>query len=120
MPNRFQTVLSVALTLFGLSSVASHVLAAPDDTAKKAELKPDVAALLKQSTEAYQKMKTYQHTAAVKLEISAQGEKHDETKKYTLALERPNKFCYKLNEGAASGAAVSDGKTSFIYKNDQK
>jgi thiol-disulfide isomerase/thioredoxin len=66
--------------------------------------KPDVVALLKQSTTAYKQMKSYQH-----LEVWKMGQQEV---KYTLALERPNKFAFK-SSNSNEDAAVSDGK-SFV------
>ncbi|HLK59204.1 MAG TPA: redoxin domain-containing protein [Chthonomonadaceae bacterium] len=120
MRNSFQNVFRVALTLCALAGVASSVRAAPVEPDKSAALKPDVAALIKQSTDAYQKMKAYQHLSVVKSPVlGPDGDRRELIRKFTLALERPNKFCYKINEGPSSGAAVCDGKTSIIYKNDQ-
>src|SRR5579871_6357973 len=120
MRNSFQNVFRVALTLCALAGVASSVRAAPVEPDKSAALKPDVAALIKQSTDAYQKMKAYQHLSVVKSPVlGPDGDRRELIRKFTLALERPNKFCYKVNEGISLGAAVCDGKTSIIYKNDQ-
>ncbi len=77
-------------------------------------LKPEVAALLKQSTAVYSAMRSYRHISEYnKKGQGPEGEKNHTTT-FTLALERPNKFCYKSDE-ADGVAAVSDGKTFVNY-----
>jgi thiol-disulfide isomerase/thioredoxin len=71
----------------------------------------DVVALLNQSTAAYKQMKSYQHIAVWQLTQGAQSREI----KYTLALERPNKFAFK-SSNPKQDAAVSDGKHFINYK----
>jgi thiol-disulfide isomerase/thioredoxin len=76
------------------------------------KIDPKVEALLKQSTAAYKKLKSYQHTETWKIVFKGpQGEQTQE-QEYTLALQRPNKFIFKSNK-ASQDAAASDGK-SFV------
>ncbi|HZP81918.1 MAG TPA: DUF2092 domain-containing protein [Chthonomonadaceae bacterium] len=111
----------VALAAFGLAGGARFVAAAPQDSEPKAELKPEVAALLKQSTEAYRKLKSYQHTAVWTVSGKDQeGNERKQETRFTLALERPNKFCYKMDDGPKLAAAVSDGKTFINYRGEVK
>lgn len=80
-------------------------------------LKPEVEALLKQSTAVYSAMKSYRHVAeCLEKGRGPNGEINNSTS-YVLALERPNKFCYKSEEARGS-AAVSNGKTFINYRND--
>lgn len=95
------------------------VLAAPPAAAKSG-VKADVAAVLKQATDAYKKMKSYQHTAVVTAEGKDEtGKLQKQTVRYLLALERPNKFVYK-NSGPSGisqvAVAVSDGKTFTNFR----
>lgn len=118
MQKRLYLALCAALIITGLTVqpvTTQAALRQAQATQTKAELKPDVAALLKQATDAYKKMKTYRHTA--KWNISgkgADGAAFKEDLSFTLALERPNKFAYKLDtksEFFPPVAAFSDGVT---------
>ena len=113
-----QTVLGLALAAFVLPGGMRPALA--DPPAPKINLKPDVAALLKQSTDAYKKMKSYRHTAVFVAELKdpMTGQTLKQVNRYTLALERPNKFVYK-NDTQPTAAAVSDGKTFINFRADQ-
>jgi len=86
---------------------------------KKADLKPDVAAIVKQSTSVYAKMKSYRHTAKWNISVkSPEGEKHEDLN-FTLAMERPNRFVYKMDSTSqffAPVAAYSDGTTFINFK----
>jgi thiol-disulfide isomerase/thioredoxin len=121
MRTRVRAAFCVALAAFGLAGGARFVAAAPQDSDSKAEIKPEVAALLKQSTEAYSKLKSYQHTAVwtVSGKDQAGNERKQETR-FTLALERPNKFCFKMDDAPKLVAAVSDGKTFINYRGELK
>jgi outer membrane lipoprotein-sorting protein len=118
MRSLFYTTLCAALLMVSLPGAVRTALAAPPDD-KKPELKADVAALLNQSTNVYKKMKSYRHTA--KWTIIAKGpeeEVHDDLT-FTLALERPNKFVYKLDNKSKffpPVAAYSDGTTVINFK----
>ena len=87
---------------------------------REEQLKPDVAALIKQSTDAYKKMKTYRHTALFVREGTnpLTGATVKQESRFTLALDRPNKFVYK-NDTQPLQAAVSDGKTFINFKTDE-
>src|SRR5579871_3407038 len=108
-----------ALLALGSVCCAPATSAAPPADAKKATIAPEIASLLKASTAAYKKMHAYQHTA--RYVWDAGDTKLEAT--YILALDRPNKFCYKsdtiperLQQFLPGGAAVSDGKTFFNYR----
>lgn len=107
--------LGVALAALGLSGSAYFAVAGAQD--KKTEKKPEaklaapVAALLSKSTAAYKAIKSYKHTAVFAIQ---QGENKREAR-FTLALDRPNKFCFKQDDGP-SDAAVCDGKTFTNFK----
>ena len=88
-----------------------------DASAAKAELKPEVAALIKQSTAIYAAMKSYKHVSEYIIKGQGQDGEINRTLTYTLALDRPNKFCYKSDEANGS-AAVSNGKTFINHRND--
>src|SRR5579862_8423225 len=78
-------------------------------------LPPETALLLRTATAAYQKMQSYQHTA----EYLAKGPQGGpQITAFTLALERPNKFCYRSDDADAT-AAVCDGKMFINFKNDE-
>ena len=105
----------IMLTLFG----GGRALAAPiqaEKEAAKAEIKPEVAALLKQSTDVYKKMKSYRHTAKWSITLKGpEGDVHEDIN-FTLALDRPNRFVYKMDGKAQffpPVAAYCDG-TNFI------
>ncbi|MCW3095036.1 MAG: hypothetical protein JWL77_654 [Chthonomonadaceae bacterium] len=114
-----QAVLGFVLTACALSGAIRPALADPPATAK-VNLKPDVAALIKQSTDIYKKMKSYRHTALFVAEFKnpMNGQAVKREQHYTLALERPNKFAYK-NDTQPTAAAVSDGKTFINFKGDE-
>lgn len=101
----FRLVIVALMTLVAIPH--AHAQAADP----KPALKPAVAALLRTSTAAYQKMHTYQHTA----ELLIRAGQDRKVTAYTLALERPNRFAYRSDD-AAEAAAVSDGDTFINYK----
>ena len=90
----------------------------------KSEIPTPVATLIKQSVEAYAKMKTYRHTATWSILAKRDdGQTIQEELKFTLALERPNRFAYKLDTVPklfSPVAAFSDGKTFTNFKGDRK
>ena len=53
----------MGIALLAGSCAAPAAIAQPAAAEHKADLKPEVAALLKQATDSYQKMKSYRHTA---------------------------------------------------------
>lgn len=112
-----------SLLLAGLATLSLRPAPAqprPAAPPARAELKPEVALLLRESTAVYKAMKSYQHLADYHAQgKDPQGEIHHDDHKYILALERPNKFCFKPTDGA-SDAAVSDGKTFINYKSQNK
>lgn len=91
---------------------------------EKFEIKPEVMSLLKQSTESYRKMKSYRHTAVWSLTAKRDiGQPIQEELKFTLALDRPNKFAYKMDTSPvlfSPAAAVSDGSFFINFKGDRK
>ena len=111
-----QVVLGLALTMLTLSAQTRPALADPP-IVPKTSVKPEVAALLKQSTDVYKKMKSYRHTALFVFEGKnpTTGEAVKKETRFTLALERPNKFAYK-NDSQPISAAVSDGKTFINFR----
>ena len=111
-----QAVLSLALTALVLPG-QTRIAHSDPPAARKSSVKPDVSALLKESTDAYKKMKSYRHTAIFLLEGKdpTTGDTRTQSTKYTLALERPNKFVYK-SDSEPIAAAVSDGKTFINFK----
>src|SRR5690349_9191517 len=78
------------------------------DQAGLPALSPAVASLIRTSTAAYQQMHSYQHTAELVRRNEQDAVEQDQA--FTLALERPNKFCYRSDDPNAT-AAVSNGKT---------
>jgi hypothetical protein len=108
-----------ALLANGLFGGRAPAIAEPRQDAKpeqKSEIKPDVAALLKQATDVYKKMKSYRHTAKWTI---VDSEMHEVDLNFTLALERPNRFAYKLDSKSQifpPVAAYSDGTTFINFK----
>lgn len=80
-------------------------------------MKPEVSALIKQSTAIYSAMKSYKHISEYVSKGQSQNGEVNRTQTYTLALERPNKFCYK-SDRADGSVAVCDGKTFINHRND--
>ena len=118
---RFRIAAAFAVGIVCLASgcvqARVHSQAQDDAPAAKAELKPEIAALLKQSTSVYSAMKSYRHISEYIVKGQNQDGEINRTLTYTLALERPNKFCYKSDE-ANGDAAVSDGKTFINHRVD--
>ena len=122
MRNLLRAPACAVLAAAGLMAVhgsAPAGLAPAPKTNRKAELKPDVAALVKQSTDVYKKMKSYRHTAKWTFSVKTpDGEAHEDVN-FTLALERPNRFVYKMDSQAkffAPVAAYCDGTTFINFK----
>ena len=111
-----KAVVGLALSALALPGLMQSALADPPQI-QKIVLKPDVAALLKQSTDVYKRMKSYRHTALLVIEGKnpANGQVIKQETRFTLALERPNKFAYK-NDVKPTAAAVSDGKTFINFR----
>ncbi len=86
---------------------------------QKSHIKPDVAAILRQSTDTYAKMSSYRHTARWSITgKTADGEVREELS-FTLALDRPNRFVYKLDSKSKifpPVAAYSDGDSFINFK----
>ena len=85
--------------------------------AENAALKPEVAALVRKSTAVYSVMKSYRHNSEYFSKMQDADNEPRKTTVYTLALQRPNKFCYKA-DNAIYGAAVCDGKTFINHRID--
>jgi outer membrane lipoprotein-sorting protein len=95
-----------------------RVNAAQDAPAAGApRLQPAVATLIKAATAEYQKMKSYQHTA--ELVIKSDREDVPKDSSFTLALERPNRFCYRNEDADGTTAAICDGKLFINLKEQQ-
>jgi len=119
MRNLFSASMMAALVVFGLVGahpVTSAASGQAGSEERKPQIKPDVAALIRQSTDAYKKMKSYRHTAKWSISVkTAEGEAHEDLT-FTLALERPNRFAYKMDSKSQffpPVAAYCDG-TQFI------
>jgi len=114
-----QAILSLTLAACVLSGTTRPVFAGPP-AAAKSSLKPDVAALLQQSTAAYKKMRSYRHTALYVVEgiNPASHATIRQEYRFTLALDRPNKFVYRADTEPVA-AAVSDGKTFINFRGQQ-
>ena len=88
---------------------------APAKSDDKLKMDADVAAFYKQITAAYQNVKSYQHLAVyTRAATTPQGEQKL-IQKFTLALERPNKFIFKADKSGLA-AVASDGKTLLNYR----
>lgn len=122
MRKRIRTMAIACVVALGL--IAGHGNAKSDALSNpaasdKSEIKPDVSALLKQSTDVYKRMKSYRHTAKWSISVKGpEGEVHEDLN-FTLALQRPNKFAYKLDSKSQffpPVAAYSDGTTFINFK----
>lgn len=82
-------------------------------------IKPEVMALLKQSTEAYRKMKSFSADVLLKTERSNDAGSQVSETHFVLALDRANRFCYRDISDPSGTAAVSDGKKLINYKSDR-
>lgn len=123
----FRTIACTVLCCVGLAGIVrqeitAHADEAKIDSVKTTEIKPEVMALLKQSTDAYKKMKSYEADVVMKTEA---GNPNNETvpvsddEHFVLALERPNRFCYKAIAAGNGTAAVSNGKTFINFKSNR-
>ncbi len=86
--------------------------AKPDD---KLKMDAEVAAFYKQITAAYQNVKSYQHLAVYTRQRATPQGDEKLVQKFTLALERPNKFIFKADKSGLA-AVASDGKTLLNYR----
>ncbi len=92
----------------------------PEPTASDAEAaapKPEVAALIKRSTALYAAMKSYRQNSEYFKKGAAPDGEPSKPVVFTLAMERPNKFCYKSDSTRLS-AAICDGKTFINHRID--
>lgn len=120
---RHKTSLLTLAALIGIFT--SHVSFAQADspaqaeTPAKTEDKPkmdaDVAAFYKQITTAYQNLKSYQHLAVYTRQAATPQGEQKLVQKFTLALERPNKFVFKSDKSGIA-AVASDGKTLLNFR----
>ncbi len=110
-----RTISATAASVFIVCS-ASRGLCAPPTAAR--QIKSDVMAVVKQSTEAYKKMKSYSADISLKTEISTDMGSQITENHYVLALDRANRFCYRDLTDPSGTAAVSDGKKLINYKSD--
>jgi len=82
-------------------------------------IKPEVLALVKQSTEAYKKLKSYSADVALHTDFVSQKGSGTIDRQYVLALDRANRFCYRDLTDKTSTAAVSDGKKFVNYNSER-
>lgn len=110
-------IVLAAFCVAGAAFISSSVSADPPAAVQSptANVKPGIISLFKQSTAVYSGMKSYQHIAEYLIKGKTSQGPMNETATYTLALERPNRFCYKSDE-VDSDAAVSNGKTFVNFK----
>lgn len=113
MKTSSRITLCAALTALSLLGRAQLTQAAPQTATKMQGVSPLVASLLQKSIKTYTGFKSYQHVALYKM---AQGERSSQSK-FDLALQRPNKFCFK-QEGRSMVTAISDGKNFTLYRGD--
>lgn len=102
------------LAAFSAAALISLAAAPPlraQAAAPKPSLSPAVASLLRSSTAAYQKVRSYQHTA----EFLIRTGQDRKVIAYTLALERPNRFAFRSDD-AEEAAAICDGSLFINYK----
>lgn len=107
-----------AALLLGIAMAQSTLATASSDDTKP-KLQPEVAALLKQSTDVYKKMKSYSHSSSWTISIKGAEGVISENVKFTLALERPNRFAYKMDSASKifpPHAAYSDGMTFINFR----
>ncbi len=88
---------------------------APAKPDNKLQMDPEVAAFYKQIAAAYQNLKSYQHTAVYTRQVTLPQGEQKQVQKFTLALERPNKFVFKSDKNGIA-AVASDGKTLLNYR----
>ncbi len=118
--------LFLASLIFGESASFAQAPAPKPEfkTEATVEIKPEVLSLLKQTTESYRKMKSYRHTAVWSLTAKRDnGQAIHEELKFTLALDRPNRFAYKMDTPPvlfSPAVAVSDGTFFINFKGDRK
>ena len=110
MKTSSRITLCAALAALSLLGSARLTQAAPPANQAFQGVSPVVASLLQKSVHTYKALKSYQHVAVWEIK---QGERKSEAK-YDLALERPNKFCFK-QEGRSMITAVSDGKNFTLF-----
>ncbi len=96
----------------GAPPAPPHFAASPASVPDNAPIKPAVAAIVNEATAAYSKMQSYQHTAEVIERNSQNAILMD--KAYTLAIDRPNKFCYRSEDSSAT-AAISNGSVFINF-----
>jgi hypothetical protein len=122
MPSPVRAYTLIALTAAVVLTAHSGPAAAAIQSVKpaaRAEVSPEVEALLKQSTDAYKKMKSYRHTARWTISAKSPDGERREDLTFTLALDRPNKFAYKMDtksEIFPPAAAYCDGITFINFK----
>ena len=92
---------------------------APPSPSVALKIKPEVMALVRQSTETYRKMKSYSADVNLKTEISNDTGSQTIQSHFVLALDRANRFCYRDLTDPAGTAAVSDGRKFINYKSDR-
>ncbi len=117
MRNTTRLTIGIALAASPLLGCTNAAFAAPPATpssAVKAGLNAETAALLDKSTAVYKKYKSYQHTATYAVQQKTKDGVNKQSMKFTLALERPNKFRY-ASVPDTNVLAVSDGKSFYNF-----
>ena len=114
--------LSVSLCLSLSLSLSLWVpcSATPSVIADGQSIKPEVAALIKQSTEAYQAMSSYSVDITEKVIRTTEMGVETTDGRYTLALDRVGpRFCYRDMSIDTGTAAVCNGKTLINYDSNR-
>lgn len=99
-------------TLFLSVAAASYA----QEPAPSGHMSSAVQTLVRESTAAYQQMRSYQHTEEY---LVKSGQRILEDHAYSLALERPNRFAFR-SDSKDDTAAVSDGQTYVNFDASNK
>lgn len=71
--------------------------------------------VIQQASKYISGLKSFRTEIDMIMKIEAEGMKQEMTSKYSLALQKPNKFAMVLNSGMFGGTIVCDGKDVFSY-----
>ncbi len=107
-------VMPLVVAMLGALHGIAGAQAAADSGADRPNLQPAVASVIRAATAAYHKMNSYQHTAEY---VQKAKQANGKVSAFTLALERPNRFCFR-SENPDDGAAICDGKTFLNLKSN--
>ncbi len=119
MEREFRTIL-LALTGLCLLSVAASAAPPAGPPAASAAGQAEVSAIIKKSTEYYHKLNSYTADISIKTTRTAAGETESSEARFILALDRPNRFCYRDTSANNGTAAVCNGKQFTNFKADRK